>query len=101
MRAPIVALPVDGPSAHNVRRAIAPRRGRDGAHFSASVALAAYAYVSDVTTPKQRSLGIGAVMGAFGGSFVVGPLVAAAINKHYGEQVTFVIASVLYAVGLL
>ncbi|HKE02279.1 MAG TPA: MFS transporter [Planctomycetota bacterium] len=52
--------------------------------FAANISTA-FAYVADVTTPENRSRGLGAIGAAFGLGFVVGPALGGFLFAHFGR----------------
>ena len=47
---------------------------------------AAQAYVADVTTPENRSKGMGMIGAAFGIGFIIGPMMGGLLTHHFGAS---------------
>ena len=70
-----------------------------GGIVSANVGTA-YAYVADITTPQNRSKGMGLIGAGFGLGFVVGPAVGGFLS-HYGRGWPCYLAAALGAVNIV
>jgi len=60
----------------------------------------AQAYISDITTPKQRTQGLGFLQAAFGLGFVFGPAFGGVLS-NFGQTAPFIGAAVITTVTLL
>lgn len=60
----------------------------------------AYAYITDITPENERAQRFGMVGAAFGGGFVLGPVIGGLLGE-YGARVPFVVAAVLAAINVV
>lgn len=60
----------------------------------------AQAYISDITTEKQRAQGLGLLQGAFGVGFIFGPAFGGVLG-NYGPVMPFIGAAIITTVTLL
>lgn len=74
--------------------------GRTLAGVCAANLSAAQAYVADVTSPEQRTRGMGMIGAAFGLGFVLGPALGG-LSGRLGPRAPFIAASCLCALDLL
>jgi len=68
--------------------------------FSANIG-AAMAYISDTTTPKERSKGMGIIGAAFGLGFVFGPFIGGVLAKRFSFGVPVFFSAGLSFVALI
>ena len=61
--------------------------------FASGNISAAQAYVADITTPAERSRGMGMIGAAFGIGFVLGPLIGGVANTYLGHRAPGLIAA--------
>ncbi|HMJ57650.1 MAG TPA: MFS transporter [Gemmatimonadales bacterium] len=61
--------------------------------FASGNISAAQAYVADITTPAERSRGMGMIGAAFGIGFVLGPLIGGVSNEYIGHRAPGLIAA--------
>lgn len=75
--------------------------GRIISGFSAGNLSVAQAYIADVTTPKERSRGMGLVGAAFGLGYIVGPALGGLAGHYGGPKAVGLTAAGLGAVNLV
>lgn len=63
--------------------------------------IVAQAYVTDITTPQQRTQALGWIFAAFGGGFVIGPAVGGLLSSAFGPQIPFLLAAIAAALTLI
>ena len=68
--------------------------------FSANLS-AAQAVVSDVTTPEDRSKGMGIIGAAFGLGFVFGPALGGFLSQNFGYGVPLIFSAVFSFISLI
>lgn len=68
--------------------------------FSANLS-AAQAVVSDVTTPEERSKGMGIIGAAFGLGFVFGPAIGGFLSQNFGYGVPLIFSAVFSLISLI
>lgn len=68
--------------------------------FSANIG-AAMAYISDITTPQERSKGMGIIGTAFGLGFVFGPFIGGLLAKKYDYGTPIFLSAFLSFVSLI
>lgn len=68
--------------------------------FSANLS-AAQAVVSDVTTPEERSKGMGIIGAAFGLGFVFGPALGGFLSHYFGYGVPLIFSAIFSLISLI
>jgi MFS family permease len=68
--------------------------------FSANIG-AAMAYISDVTTPEERSKGMGLIGAAFGLGFIFGPFIGGVLANRFDYGVPAYLSALLSFISLL
>jgi len=59
----------------------------------------AYAYITDITPEEKRAQRFGMVGAAFGGGFILGPVIGGLLGE-YGARLPFIVAAILAAVNV-
>lgn len=85
-RRPVILISAAGLSADYVLMAVAPNLwwlalGRIIAGITTSSFTTVYAYMADVTPPEGRAKAYGLIGAAFGGGFVLGPLIGGVLGE--------------------
>lgn len=60
----------------------------------------AYAYVTDITPEEQRAQRFGMIGAAFGGGFILGPVIGGFLGE-FGERIPFMAAALLALINLI
>jgi DHA1 family tetracycline resistance protein-like MFS transporter len=61
----------------------------------------ASAYIADITTPENRTKGMGLIGAAFGIGFVFGPVIGGIVGKHLGLEFVPLTAAIFSAAALI
>ena len=60
----------------------------------------AYAYITDITPEEKRAQRFGMVGAAFGGGFILGPVIGGLLGE-YGARLPFIVAAILAALNVV
>lgn len=63
--------------------------------------IVAQAYVTDITSPKQRTQALGYIFAAFGVGFIVGPAIGGILSSQFGYHTPYVVASIAASIVVL
>jgi len=105
-RRPVLLLSLVGTGLAQILLGLAPRFenplfwiffGRVFAGFCAANISVAYAYVTDVTTPENRSRGMGLIGAGFGLGFIVGPAIGGILSRYGYDAPMFAAAILTFA----
>ncbi len=104
-RRPVIMVSTAGLALDYVLMALAPNlwwlaAGRILAGITSANITTIYAYLADVTSPAERPRAFGLVGAAFGGGFVLGPLIGGVLGE-LGPRVPFWFAAALSGVAFL
>ncbi len=61
----------------------------------------AQAYITDITSPKQRTQALGFIMAAFGMGFMIGPAIGGVLASALGDQMPYYVAAAAAAVTVV
>ncbi|MDI9338625.1 MAG: TCR/Tet family MFS transporter [Alphaproteobacteria bacterium] len=75
--------------------------GRAIAGISGSSLSTSYAYINDISTPKEKPKNFGKLGAAFGLGFVLGPVIGGVVSHFWGHKAPFLAAAFLSLLNLL